>query len=192
MRTPPILTRVNLHGRSHGLSGRRRQTTQGAWRDAVTHSALCRYGAGQFRRWLGQRRRNAGAARHHRHPRAGARVSSTATSRPICHSTCRSILTVVASMVACTATRARPMPMSICRRASTSRAGCLPSPMPPRCLRRELAKPGYRCESIALGGNTDVYQPIERKLGITRAIIEVLAECGHPFSIVTKSSLGRT
>lgn len=56
-------------------------------------------------------------------------------------------------------------------------------------LRRELAKPGYRCESIALGGNTDVYQPIERKLGITRAIIEVLAECGHPFSIVTKSSL---
>ena len=56
-------------------------------------------------------------------------------------------------------------------------------------LKRELAKPGYRCESIALGANTDAYQPIERKLGITRAIIEVLAECSHPFSIVTKSAL---
>ena len=56
-------------------------------------------------------------------------------------------------------------------------------------LRRELAKPGYRCESIALGANTDAYQPIERRLRITRAIIEVLAECNHPFSIVTKSAL---
>ena len=56
-------------------------------------------------------------------------------------------------------------------------------------LRRELAKSGYRCESIALGANTDAYQPIERRLRITRAIIEVLAECNHPFSIVTKSAL---
>ena len=56
-------------------------------------------------------------------------------------------------------------------------------------LKRELAKPGYRCESIALGANTDAYQPIERRLRITRAIIEVLAECHHPFSIVTKSAL---
>ncbi len=56
-------------------------------------------------------------------------------------------------------------------------------------LRRELAKPGYRCESIALGAKTDAYQPIERRLRITRAIIEVLSECKHPFSIVTKSAL---
>lgn len=56
-------------------------------------------------------------------------------------------------------------------------------------LRKELSKPGYQCASIALGINTDAYQPAERKLGITRAVIEVLAEFGHPFSVVTKSAL---
>jgi DNA repair photolyase len=56
-------------------------------------------------------------------------------------------------------------------------------------LRAELAKPGYRCSPIALGGNTDAYQPIERKLRITRGIVEVLAETKHPFTIVTKSAL---
>ena len=55
-------------------------------------------------------------------------------------------------------------------------------------LREELAKPGYRCAPIALGTNTDPYQPVERELGITRSILEVLAECGHPLTIVTKSS----
>ena len=54
-------------------------------------------------------------------------------------------------------------------------------------LRRELAKPGYRCRPIALGANTDPYQPIERDWRITRQIIEVLAECDHPLTIVTKS-----
>jgi DNA repair photolyase len=56
-------------------------------------------------------------------------------------------------------------------------------------LRRELAAPGYRCSAIALGANTDPYQPAERELRITRSIIEVLAECEHPFTIVTKSAL---
>ena len=42
--------------------------------------------------------------------------------------------------------------------------------------------------SINIGSATDAYQPVERKLGITRAVIEVLAECAHPFSLVTKSS----
>ena len=55
-------------------------------------------------------------------------------------------------------------------------------------LRTELAKPGYRCAPIALGSNTDPYQPVERDLGLTRAILEVLAECGHPVTIVTKSA----
>jgi len=54
-------------------------------------------------------------------------------------------------------------------------------------LREELSKPGYHPELISLGANTDPYQPIERKYEITRQIIEVLAECKHPFSIVTKS-----
>jgi DNA repair photolyase len=56
-------------------------------------------------------------------------------------------------------------------------------------LRAELSHPGYRCEVISIGANTDPYQPIERKYKITRAILEVLSECDHPFGIVTKSAL---
>jgi DNA repair photolyase len=56
-------------------------------------------------------------------------------------------------------------------------------------LRSELAKPGYKCDPIALGTNTDPYQPIERDWRITRSILEVLCECEHPFSIVTKNAL---
>jgi DNA repair photolyase len=56
-------------------------------------------------------------------------------------------------------------------------------------LREELAKPGYKPSPIALGANTDCYQPIERKYRITRQILEVLAECEHPVTIVTKSAL---
>jgi DNA repair photolyase len=56
-------------------------------------------------------------------------------------------------------------------------------------LRAELARPGYRCEPIALGTNTDPYQPIEREWKITRQLIEVLAECEHPLTITTKGVL---
>jgi len=56
-------------------------------------------------------------------------------------------------------------------------------------LKRELQKPGYRCQPIAFGTNTDPYQPIERKMGIMRAILALLVEHRHPFSIVTKSAL---
>jgi DNA repair photolyase len=55
-------------------------------------------------------------------------------------------------------------------------------------LERELARPGYRCEPLALGTNTDPYQPVERRLEITRGILEVLARCRHPATIVTKSA----
>ncbi|MBS0326455.1 MAG: PA0069 family radical SAM protein [Proteobacteria bacterium] len=58
-----------------------------------------------------------------------------------------------------------------------------------RLLRAELARPGYRCDPIALGANTDPYQPIERDWRITRSVLEVLAQCRHPFTIVTKSAL---
>jgi DNA repair photolyase len=56
-------------------------------------------------------------------------------------------------------------------------------------LRLALRKPGYRCETVALGVNTDAYQPVERRLGITRSILEVLAEFRHPVIIVTKSNM---
>ena len=58
-----------------------------------------------------------------------------------------------------------------------------------KLLTAELSKPGYVCDPIALGSNTDPYQPIEREWKVTRSILEVLAACEHPFSIVTKSSL---
>ena len=56
-------------------------------------------------------------------------------------------------------------------------------------LTAELAKPGYVCDAIAMGTNTDPYQPIEREWKITRQILEVLSACEHPVSIVTKSAL---
>ena len=59
------------------------------------------------------------------------------------------------------------MPPSGCASAS-------PAPLPP--------------EPLNIGSATDAYQPVERKLRITRSVIEVLAECAHPFSLVTKSS----
>ena len=56
-------------------------------------------------------------------------------------------------------------------------------------LERELAKTSYVPEPIALGVNTDAYQPVERELRLTRRVIEVLHERGHPFAAITKSSL---
>ena len=56
-------------------------------------------------------------------------------------------------------------------------------------LRKELGKPRYVCKPIAMGTNTDPYQPAERQLRITRDIIRVLHDCRHPLSIVTKSWL---
>ena len=56
-------------------------------------------------------------------------------------------------------------------------------------LRAELAKPGYVPKPINIGSNTDPYQPIEREWKVTRAILEVLVEHEHPFTIVTKSAL---
>lgn len=56
-------------------------------------------------------------------------------------------------------------------------------------LKKELAAKSYVCKPITLGINTDAYQPVERHLGITREILEVLSECRHPVSIVTKSAL---
>jgi DNA repair photolyase len=59
----------------------------------------------------------------------------------------------------------------------------------PDLLRRELARPGYVPESIAIGVNTDAYQPCERERRITREVLEVLGECRHPYGLITKSAL---
>ena len=59
----------------------------------------------------------------------------------------------------------------------------------PELLRRELAKASYVPEPIALGVNTDAYQPCERERQLTRRVLEVLHECDHPVGLITKSSL---
>jgi DNA repair photolyase len=56
-------------------------------------------------------------------------------------------------------------------------------------LRAEISKPGYTCEPINIGSNTDGYQPVERERRITRAIIELFHETSHPVGIVTKNAL---
>jgi DNA repair photolyase len=56
-------------------------------------------------------------------------------------------------------------------------------------LRRKLASPGWKAETIVMSGITDPYQPVEAKLGITRSIVEVLAECRQPVGFITKNKL---
>ncbi|MCQ8118476.1 radical SAM protein, partial [Methylomonas rosea] len=65
----------------------------------------------------------------------------------------------------------------------------LVKPEAARLLREELAKRSYRCAPLALGTNTDPYQPLERQQRIMRQILEVLLETRHPVSVVTKSAL---
>jgi DNA repair photolyase len=62
-------------------------------------------------------------------------------------------------------------------------------PNAPELLERELSAPGYVPKTIAIGTNTDPYQPIERRYKIMRGILEVLERTGHPVGIVTKSAL---
>jgi DNA repair photolyase len=59
----------------------------------------------------------------------------------------------------------------------------------PRLLQAELAAPSWRPETLALSGVTDPYQPVERRLGITRGCLEVLAAARHPVAVITKSHL---
>jgi DNA repair photolyase len=56
-------------------------------------------------------------------------------------------------------------------------------------LEEELARPGYVCKPITLGANTDPYQAVERRMGVTRSILEVLSRTRHPVTVITKSAL---
>jgi DNA repair photolyase len=62
-------------------------------------------------------------------------------------------------------------------------------PDAPALLEKELSAPNYTPRTIAIGTNTDPYQPIERKYQVMRGILEVLERAGHPVGIVTKSAL---
>ena len=56
-------------------------------------------------------------------------------------------------------------------------------------LEQELRKPGYQCKTIHIGGNTDGWQPVEKKLEVTRSLLEVLRRFRHPCTLITKSTL---
>ena len=58
-----------------------------------------------------------------------------------------------------------------------------------KVLEEELAHPKYVCKSITIGANTDPYQPVERRMLVTRSVLEVLARAKHPVSIITKSAM---
>ncbi|MBV8496277.1 MAG: PA0069 family radical SAM protein [Gammaproteobacteria bacterium] len=58
-----------------------------------------------------------------------------------------------------------------------------------KILEQQLARPGYVCKPILLGANTDPYQPVERRMQVTRSILEVLARARHPVTITTKHAL---
>jgi len=59
----------------------------------------------------------------------------------------------------------------------------------PELLMKILAKKSWQPEMISLSGNTDCYQPCERKYGITRKLLEVMNECNHPVGVITKNAL---
>ncbi len=62
-------------------------------------------------------------------------------------------------------------------------------PAAPELLEKELRAPGYQASTVAIGSNTDPYQPVERRLRIMRGLLEVLERANHPVGIVTKSAL---
>jgi len=62
-------------------------------------------------------------------------------------------------------------------------------PMLASLLRAEISSPAYVCKVIHVGGNTDPYQPAERTLRSTRAVLELLLERRHPLTVITKSTL---
>ena len=79
--------------------------------------------------------------------------------------------------------------MSASRRGSTSRAASSSSRRPGGCWRASSRRRATSPAPIHIGGNTDPYQPQERRLRVTRGVLETLERFAHPFSIITKSAL---
>ena len=125
-------------------------------------------GARRLRRRLAELRRVA-AVQDHGDDRCHAARSSPATIRRTSRSIARSIPIAAASTAASTASRGRPTPISASRPASISRSKLFAKPDAPKLLERELSAPGYVPRTIAIGTNTDPYQPIERQYQIMRA-----------------------
>ena len=108
-------------------------------------------------------------------------------ARPTSASTARSTPIAAASMAASIASRGRPTPSTISRPGSISRPAVRQAGRGEAAPRRARASPAIRSAPIAMGTNTDPYQPIEGNWRITRSVLEVLAETRHPVTITTKS-----
>ena len=118
----------------------------------------------------------------------GPGASSAPTIRPTCRSTSRSIPTRVASTVASIAMRARVTAISTSLPTGFRDAHLLQADAA-RQLLAEWEKRGYECKPIAIGANTDPYQPAEKSLEITRQLLELFLEHRHPVTLITKSHL---
>ncbi len=115
--------------------------------------------------------------------------SSPATNRRMFLSTGPSIPIAAANMAASIASPGRPIPIWAFRQDWISKPSCSPNPMLPSCCARNSPLLGMSHAAIAMGTNTDPYQPIEKDWRVTREILEVLEDCNHPVGIVTKGAL---
>ena len=118
--------------------------------------------------------RRPAAAADHADRDSSKTVISPGTPRPISASTARSTPIAAASTAAFIATPAPATPISATRPAWISKPSLVFKPDVAALLERELKKPGYVAKPLALGSNTDPYQPVDRTLKLTRAVMEVL------------------
>ena len=91
------------------------------------------------------------------------------------------------SMAASTVSLGRPTPFTICRLGWTSKCRLFVKPKAAQLLHATFRGPAMNVAPIAMGTNTDPYQPIEERWRVTRSVVELLVETRHPFTITTKS-----
>ncbi len=90
-------------------------------------------------------------------------------------------------MAASIASPDRPTPTTILSPGVDFESRLFVKPNAAQLLHAALSRPGYECRPIAMGTNTDPYQPIEERWRVTRSVVELLVETRHPFTITTKS-----
>ena len=117
------------------------------------------------------------------------RTIITRNNSPDISSTVRSIPIAAASTGASIVSPVRPTLIWVYRQGWTFESKLFAKPDAAKMLDKELSKPGYTAKTIAIGTNTDPYQPVEKKWRIMRDILQVLEAHQHPVGIVTKSAL---
>ena len=133
----------------------------------------------------GARRRSCAANdRHHRTSQVDPDAQQFARTLG---SIARSTPIAAASMAASIALPGRPTPIHDLSPGIDFECRLFVKPDAAQLLHAALSRPGYECGPIAMGTNTDPYQPIEERWRITRSVVELLLETRHPFTITTKS-----